>query len=102
MFMFSKRVSNRVARPTRTTLHGHEHLNTGQTPFRFGGVPLQLQTTSPPARPRPLPRLNHGPRSPAPPQSANRLSSLAKLFGRHDCFLRLFCGAFATPRLELA
>src|SRR5271154_557688 len=73
MFMFSKRVSNRVARPTRTTWHGHERLNTGQTPFRFGGVPPQLQSTTHPARPRPPPRLNRNPCSPAPAQSTNRV-----------------------------
>src|SRR5271168_3220848 len=78
---FSKRVSNRVARPTRTTWHRHERLNIGQTPFRFGGVPPQLQSTTHSARPRPPSRLSRSPSSPAPPQSVNRvrLASLSCL-----------------------
>ena len=35
----------RAARPTRRTWHRHERLNIGQTPFRFGGFPPQLQMT---------------------------------------------------------
>jgi hypothetical protein len=38
-------MSNRVARPTRTTWHTHERLKIGQTSFRFGGVHADLHPT---------------------------------------------------------